>query len=311
MKKIFFFECQYDSLGAMNVDQLNIKRGLKKKYDLVFINFKNPSFNQVRKKIQKLKKNDLIIFLSIRISILFLISIFFYSKKFICIYHFVPRHRYLLHKYLMKIMNNVYFAVHSFALKEQIEKIFNLKEVAFVPNRLLFYNKTKKKNVKSFNIFIPKFSEGKNLKLNLNKYLKKFTMKKIKINQIYLQGGHDIKNLREIYKSKIISLIDDLNFEDYYNVLKKSHYMIKLWNKKYEIRCSSTILDCLQYDLIFLTNIHPINNQYAINRSLVALKSLSYGNLIKTYKNNSIKYKYYFNADSFINLWDNLILKII
>ena len=301
-KKIHLLECQFNQFGAMSSDQKDINEGLKNIYNLKMLNFTNPKLYDLIKVIKKIPKDDIIIFLSIRISLLFLIS-FIFNRKFGCIYHFIPRKRLLAHKIMIRFMPNILFGTHSFTLKKILENKMQINNVNFIPNCLIkpLSSKLKKIKKKKHNFFILKYEKNKNYKINLYNVIKNFENNGILVGKIYIQGNDYFKESFEEYKNRIILLNKYINYSSYVKILNNSHYLIKFWDKEYETRCSSTILDCIKNNIIFFSNSHPINIQYGLNKTLVVNKITKYtmGEIII----RQTKFKQYYPAKKKFHLY--------
>ena len=309
-KKIHLLECQFNRFGAMFSDQKDIKEGLKKLYNLNIINLTKPKLNDLIKIIKKIPKNEVIIFLSIRISLLFLISLTF-SRNFGCVYHFIPRKRYLIHKIMIMFMSNIYFGTHSQSLKKILENKMDVSKINFVPSCLIkpLSSKFKKIGKKKLNFFIPKYEINKNNKIDFFKIIKNFEKKGILIGKIYIQDKYYLADATKEYKDKVVLLNKFLNYSDYIKILNQSHYLIKFWDKKYETRCSGTILDCIKKNIIFFSNSHPINIQYGLNKTLVVDKIIKY-NSKEVLKRQYQFQNYYPIQKSFQLYWIKFINKI-
>ena len=179
MTDLIFLEFQFSKFGAMINDQLNIKKGLTKKFNCEFRNYSNPNILFIINNLRKLaKQNKKIIFLSSKLWKMFIISILFRKNNFGFVYHFIPHKRFLLHKILIYFMKkNIVFASHSKTLCQVMKKKFNIKKVYFVPSFMISLNKKTKKLKKNY-IFLPKISNKKNVKFDINKIFDLFEKKK-------------------------------------------------------------------------------------------------------------------------------------
>jgi hypothetical protein len=145
----------------MTSDHKSISKGLSKYFLLIIYNLNGSNFFELLKVIKKIPKDEIIIFLSIKMSMLFLVS-FFSNRKFGCVYHFIPNRRFLIHKVLINFTKNVFFSTYSIKLKKILKEKFKIINISFIPNFFLESKNIKKKiNKKKFNIFFPKYLNGK------------------------------------------------------------------------------------------------------------------------------------------------------
>ena len=310
MTDLIFLEFQFSKFGAMINDQLNIKKGLTKKFNCEFRNYSNPNILFIINNLRKLaKQNKKIIFLSSKLWKMFIISILFRKNNFGFVYHFIPHKRFLLHKILIYFMKkNIVFASHSKTLCQVMKKKFNIKKVYFVPSFMISLNKKTKKLKKNY-IFLPKISNKKNVKFDINKIFDLFEKKKIEITKIYSQVHYDKKKLTSNQKKKLIIIKPNLNKKSYDEILKKVHYIFYFWDREHEIRCSGSILSAISNHIFFITNNNLINKQYGLNKTLVTnyLAKYKIADVSDRFKNF---FKYYPDSSKYGSYWSDFIKNI-
>lgn len=215
---------------------------------------------------------DLIIVLSARWWILYLLAPLCLYKKIAFVYHFVPNLKQALHRRSMYVLKHLYTViVYSKPLVDLLDIKWGVKSV-YLPSRCidrqravdLLENKLKKG---SNQLLVPGVRDGvRNIK-DLDSILERVEQNvSLDVKNVVIQ----IDNVRSSHMTKLeVKFVSKMDAESYKNMFEKSICVYINFDESYELRASGVLLDAIAAGCIIFSTEHPITNQYGYPHSLV------------------------------------------
>lgn len=271
--KIAAIDLLYSKFGHFN-DDFNSLSILFKDHQVDHMKFEKLNiFELINFLITIVKSYDVIYFASIKLShaaLIFPIIKLLQSRgiQLLLLIHFLPRNRTLSYKIIIPWLSHFCkIGVFSRSLRAEFLSKFNLK-VTFIPSRII--NTTEAVQYYHFKLsnnnrvlLIPGVgSAGKSLPPieDLMQFLNKFEISKIIINSRI--------NINKTYISSINTGIQVeihngfINYHNYSKFFNQAQFVMCIFEKNYENRCSGIILDALKNGCVILTEDHPISREY-------------------------------------------------
>jgi hypothetical protein len=273
--KITLVDFIFSDNGSFLDDIIFIKSCLSNQNYVSYKVFK--STDSIIKKITNIlilykNSDDLIIVLSAKLWMLYLLAPLCLWKKIAFVYHFIPNKRQEFHRVSVKMLKHLYILiVYSKALKDLLHTKWSINAV-YLPSRCIDKERAadllndKLKNG-SNQLLVPGIRFGvrniRNIKSILGQIEKN---SKLDIRSIVIQT--DDPNLSCITKLEK-KFVAKLSAENYKELFEKSVCVYIDFDEIYELRASGVLLDAIAAGCIIFSSYHPITEQYGYPNSLL------------------------------------------
>lgn len=216
--------------------------------------------------------SGLLIILSSKLWILYLLAPLCLFKRVAFVYHFIPKHRENLHRQSMKILGCLYTViVYSRTLKDLLYVRFGVKAV-YLPSRCIDKKRASdllktKLNARFNQLLVPGVRDGVRNIQRLNLVLEKIKENKVlDIKNIVIQMDGDCPVIMNNIPTTAFSSLSHSLYSDLFD---NSLCVYIDFDAEYELRASGVVLDAIASGCIVFTNAHPITLQYGYPNSLL------------------------------------------
>lgn len=273
--KITLVDFLYTENGSFLDDVHFIEACLGNTNQVTYRNFKlsDTLINKLKNALSLyVNSSGLIIILSSKLWILYLLAPLCVFKQIAFVYHFIPKQKESLHRYSMKILSCLYTViVYSRTLKDVLYDKFGV-EALYLPSRCIDKKRASdllksKLKMGCNQLLVPGVRDGvRNIK-RLNSVIEKIPNSiKLDIKSIVIQmEGNCPASINNIPTKAVSSLSEPL----YRELFDNSVCVYMDFDTEYELRASGVVLDAIASGCIIFTNAHPITLQYGYPYSLL------------------------------------------
>jgi hypothetical protein len=293
-EKIVFVDLLYADGGSFDEDFEALKLALSKDFEIKYIKLNKNHFYKAIPLIfyyTLFARCKRVVFLSSKLSALFLFTPLRIFAKFYAIYHFIPRHRMVSHKLALCLICKIFkIGVYSSGVSKIINNFYGVHATELpsrVVDKVLSIRLLREKlSHNEISVLVPALRAGVRRSVEVDPIVAEL---KIKLGYSSKKICFHGSGFGVLSSENLISLSGNLERSKYNELFQEALIVAINFEDSYETRASGVILDALSYGCIVVSNEHPIVIQYGFPDSVVTdIKNLKY--IVESIKNGTDEY---------------------